>query len=98
MGIAGALILLAILFWILRTSAVAPRVEVSEARLFSFALLARRPRLAFGLLSIFLYVGAEVAIGSLMVNYLMLPKTLGATAATGGRLVAFYWGAPLWGA
>ena len=46
----------------------------------------------FGVVAIFLYVGAEVAIGSGMANYLMLPSTLAAAPQTAGTLVSVYWG------
>ena len=62
----------------------------------SFDLL-RQTRFAFGALCIFLYVGAEVAIGSVMVNYLMQPDTLAGTAERAGQLVAFYWGGAMVG-
>lgn len=69
--------------------------EVSLGRS-TFALL-KRPRSGFGALSIFLYVGAEVSIGSLLVNYLMEQHTLGLAAAAAGRMVAFYWGGAMVG-
>jgi FHS family L-fucose permease-like MFS transporter len=62
----------------------------------SFDLL-KQTRFAFGAACIFLYVGAEVAIGSVMVNYLMQPDTLGGTAERAGQLVAFYWGGAMIG-
>ncbi|MGH6827363.1 MAG: glucose/galactose MFS transporter, partial [Rhizomicrobium sp.] len=62
----------------------------------AFDLLGR-PRFAFGVASIFLYVGAEVAIGSVIVNYLMQPGTLGLSAVAAGKHVAFYWGGALLG-
>ena len=46
---------------------------------------------------IFLYVGAEVAIGSLIVNYLMQPGVLGLSAGDAGKHVPFYWGGALVG-
>ena len=45
-----------------------------------------------GALSIFVYVGAEVSIGSMMVNYLMQPGTLAASPKLAGTLVSVYWG------
>jgi FHS family L-fucose permease-like MFS transporter len=42
-----------------------------------------------GVLAIFLYVGAEVAIGSLMVNYLLQPKILEHTAGVACHPVGF---------
>ena len=62
----------------------------------SFDLLGQT-RFAFGALCIFLYVGAEVAIGSVMVNYLIQPDTLANTAERAGQLVAFYWGGAMVG-
>jgi FHS family L-fucose permease-like MFS transporter len=62
----------------------------------AFNLLAR-PRFAFGTLCIFLYVGGEVAIGSLIVNYLMQPNTLGIAAEEAGKHVPYYWGGAMVG-
>jgi FHS family L-fucose permease-like MFS transporter len=62
----------------------------------SFDLL-RRPRFAFGVLGIFVYVGGEVAIGSLLANYLMQADTLALAARQAGELVAFYWGGAMVG-
>jgi FHS family L-fucose permease-like MFS transporter len=78
LGIAAGIAVLCVVFWLLRNHRAAPRAS-TEASRFSLAVLAR-PRLAFGVLAIFLYVGAEVTIGSLMVNYLMQPKVMSATA------------------
>jgi FHS family L-fucose permease-like MFS transporter len=94
--IAGGLLVLAVLFWLLRRWAAAPRAD-RPASFGSTVALLRRPRLALGALSIFIYVGAEVSIGSIMVNYLMEPRTLGASAEAAGRLVAFYWGGAMVG-
>ncbi|WP_265528037.1 sugar MFS transporter [Sphingomicrobium marinum] len=46
--------------------------------------LLRRRRFSFGALCIFLYVGAEVAIGSIIINYLLLEGVM----ANGGPLTA----------
>ncbi len=62
----------------------------------SFGLLFR-PRLGFGVLAIFLYVGAEVTIGSFLVNYLMQSSTLGLEERRAGELIAFYWGGAMVG-
>ena len=53
--------------------------------------------MALGALSIFVYVGCEVTIGSFMTNYLMQPRTLGMAAQDAGRLVSFYWGGAMVG-
>jgi len=62
----------------------------------SFALL-RDKRFGLGALCIFLYVGAEVSIGSLIVNYLKQPKVLGLNEAAAGLYIPWYWGGTLVG-
>jgi FHS family L-fucose permease-like MFS transporter len=59
--------------------------------------LLTRPRFAFGALCIFLYVGAEVSIGSLVVNYLMQPGVMGLQEQAAGKLIGFYWGGAMIG-
>jgi FHS family L-fucose permease-like MFS transporter len=44
-----------------------------------------------GAAAIFLYVGAEVSIGSTMVNFLEQPNILDVTAEKAGKLVSAYW-------
>jgi len=55
------------------------------------------PPLRLGALCIFLYVGAEVAIGSLIVNYLMQASVLGISAEQAGKHVPLYWGGAMVG-
>jgi len=59
--------------------------------------LLQRKRFAFGALCIFLYVGAEVSIGSLIVNYLKQPGVMGLDAASAGKMIPFYWGGAMIG-
>jgi FHS family L-fucose permease-like MFS transporter len=87
--IAAALIVLAIVCWSVRHWV--QDTARSLAKKGNAALLGNR-RLMFGVASIFLYVGAEVSIGSSMANYLMLDSTLSAAAQTAGTLVSVYWG------
>ena len=88
-GLAIVLALIAVFFWTRRAVIDSHQVERVAAS-GTFALL-RRPRLAFGCFCIFVYVGAEVSIASIMINYLELPRTLGATAAAAGILLSYYW-------
>jgi FHS family L-fucose permease-like MFS transporter len=53
--------------------------------------------LVLGVVGIFMYVGAEVAIGSHIVSYLALPNVMGMDATSAGNQVAFYWGAAMVG-
>jgi FHS family L-fucose permease-like MFS transporter len=51
-----------------------------------------------GAAAIFLYVGSEVTIGSLMINYLNRPEVLGVSLAVAGAMTAnYYWGGALVG-
>ena len=53
--------------------------------------------LALGVVGIFAYVGAEVAIGSHIVSYVALPSVMGLDPTAAGNQVAFYWGAAMVG-
>lgn len=44
-----------------------------------------------GGIAIFLYVGAEVSIGSIMISFLEQPRVLAVKAETAGRLLSLYW-------
>ncbi len=92
---AGILAIVAVIFWFLRRAPL-PAVD-KAASLGSTIALLKNPRLAFGMLSIFIYVGAEVSIGSVMTNYLMMPHTLGLVAKDAGEMVSFYWGGAMIG-
>ena len=56
----------------------------------------RRP-LILGALAIFLYVGAEVSIGSFLVNYFAESSIAGLSHEDAGEMVAYYWGAAMIG-
>jgi FHS family L-fucose permease-like MFS transporter len=94
-GLAIALAVVAALVWYNRNKlveATAPKVSMLRA----FELL-RQPRFAFGAACIFLYVGAEVAVGSVIVNYLMEANVLGLDAESAGKHVPLYWGGAMVG-
>ena len=50
------------------------------------------PHLYLGAVAIFIYVGAEVSIGSFLVKYLADPEIAGLPLQQGAKLVALYWG------
>jgi FHS family L-fucose permease-like MFS transporter len=50
----------------------------------------RFPHLVLGMVAIFVYVGAEVSIGSLFINY--AKETAGLAEMSAKSLLAFYWG------
>jgi FHS family L-fucose permease-like MFS transporter len=59
--------------------------------------LLKNKRLFYGVIGIFTYVGAEVAIGSLLINWLGEPSVRGFTHEEAGKFVAFYWGGAMVG-
>jgi len=93
--IAATLTALAVMFWFMRKSPAPP--VAGQARMSALPALLTRPRLVLGALAIFVYVGAEVSIGSLMTNYLMQPRVLAAAAERAGKLVSLYWGGAMVG-
>ncbi|MDE2563686.1 MAG: sugar MFS transporter [Sphingomonadales bacterium] len=94
-GLAVALALVALVVWFNRNRLKGETHDESSL-LHSFDLL-RQPRFAFGAACIFLYVGAEVSIGSLIVNYMQQKSVLGVTAEVAGSYIPFYWGGALIG-
>jgi MFS transporter, FHS family, L-fucose permease len=95
-GLAAAILMVAAVVWTRRRSLKEIRDDDPSAFGHPGALL-RRPRFAFGVLCIFLYVGAEVSIGSLIVFYLEQQSVLGLSAVDAGKHVPFYWGGAMIG-
>ncbi len=95
LGLAVALGVLAALVWS-RRKRLAETISTNADIWKAFNLL-KRARFAFGAACIFLYVGAEVSIGSIIVNYLMQTNVLGLAAESAGKHVPFYWGGALVG-
>ena len=57
----------------------------------------KHPNLLLGALGIFAYVGAEVSIGSFLVNYFSLPEIAGFSTTRAAGFVSFYWGGAMIG-
>ena len=57
----------------------------------------KHSNLVFGAIGIFAYVGAEVSIGSFLVNYFGLPGIAGMSPQTAAGYVSFYWGGAMIG-
>ncbi len=95
LGLACALAVVAGAVWLHRDRLLGESHE-GGAALLDLSLL-RRPRFAFGSSAIFLYVGAEVAIGSLIVLYLEQGHVLGLDPQAAGKLIPLYWGGALVG-
>ncbi len=87
--IAAALAIVATAVWLQRNKLNETPSE-SGAALGGFDLL-KRLRFGWGALCIFVYVGAEVAIGSLIVNYLEQHDVMGLSQQAAGNHVWIYW-------
>lgn len=97
--IATFLIFVAIIFAVVRfhiADAERDDAAVNSAHAGYASALSSRP-LVFGIVAIFVYVGAEVSIGSFLVNYLIQDETAGLTAKSAAGLVTFYWGGAMVG-
>ncbi len=94
-GLAVALAVIAAAVFLFRNRLPQEQHDRSSP-LAGFELL-KRTRFGYGALCIFLYVGAEVAIGSLIVNYLMQASVLGLSDGAAGKLIAYYWGGAMVG-
>jgi FHS family L-fucose permease-like MFS transporter len=55
------------------------------------------PRVVLGAIGLFVYVGAEVTIGSLLVNYMGLPQIAGLREQVAANYLTFYWGGAMIG-
>ena len=95
LGLAVALLIVASVVWARRRRLSNTGADDTPI-LRAFNLLKQR-RFSFGALCIFLYVGAEVAIGSLLVSYLTQADTLNLGQEAAGKHVAFYWGGAMVG-
>jgi FHS family L-fucose permease-like MFS transporter len=95
--IAALTALLALFIWSMRARlrSAAPLQDAAEDSSVMRAL--RSPWALLGAGAIFLYVGAEVSIGSLMTNFLHQPDVFGVSLAQAGKLVSIYWSAAMVG-
>ena len=94
-GLALAIAVVAAVVWMFRNKLQGERHEASS--FIDGLKLLKRPRFGYGAACIFLYVGAEVAIGSFMINYLAQESVLNQTDAAIGWMVSLYWGGALAG-
>lgn len=96
MGLALVITGLAGLVWMRRNRLPHEEPEQLPPIRQSFDLL-RQTRFAWGAACIFLYVGAEVAIGSIIVAWLMQADVAGLSEGSAGRLISLYWGGAMVG-
>jgi MFS transporter, FHS family, L-fucose permease len=95
-AIAGALVLLALFIFVFRRLLDVTK-PVDEGQRPSIATAFKSPWAMFGAAAIFLYVGAEVSIGSAMTNFLHEPDMLNIPMDEAGAMVSYYWGGAMVG-
>ncbi|MGO4893096.1 sugar MFS transporter [Flavobacterium sp. W21_SRS_FM6] len=93
--IAVALVVVALVFYKLKLPNISEHLDESKAA--SHFTLFSHKHLTYGVLAIFLYVGAEVAVGSYLVNFFMQLGIEDMTTVTAGKMVSYYWGAAMVG-
>lgn len=93
--IASALIAIALFFgWY---SLPKPQVTEESTETETNESVFNYPRLMLGVGAIFLYVGAEVSIGSFLVNFFGLPHIAGMGEHQASAYIAYYWGGAMVG-
>lgn len=90
------LMLTAILIILIVLIKIVPLPRIQQESDISGGALAYR-HLKLGALAIFLYVGAEVSIGSFLVNFFGLDNIAGMDEAEASAFIAFYWGGAMIG-
>ena len=89
LGLAAALAVVAATVWAFRNRLKGEKHEATS--LAEGLALLKRMRFGYGAACIFLYVGAEVSIGSFIVSYLMQADVLALPEQSAGKLISLYW-------
>jgi len=90
-GLALVLFVLAVVVYLFRLPSLTETTEQADHQKHTLGQALRHRHLFFGVGAIFFYVGGEVAIGSLMVNYLSLPKIGGISEQQAAHFLGAYW-------
>ncbi len=86
-GLAAAFFAMAVIFKCIPLPAYKQEGKV-EAGIRAF----RHKHFVWGWLAIFFYVGSEVTVGSILINYLGSPEVMNLHEAHADKFLAFYWG------
>lgn len=92
--LAGILVLMAVIIYFCRLPVL--REETDESGADGQKLLRFR-HLVYGVVAIFAYVGAEVSIGSFLINFLEHPDIAGLSSVAASHHLALYWGGAMIG-
>lgn len=96
-GLGLCLVLLAVTIWKFKLPSFNPEADKSADASASSKSIWQHRKLVLGAIGIFVYVGAEVSIGSFLISYLSQPETGNMTLQTAARCVSLYWGGAMVG-
>ena len=95
--LAGTLFALAVVFMIIKLPDVFSSEDQVEVNHSPTVSAWKQRHLMLGAAAIFLYVGAEVSIGSFLINFLGQDNIAGMKESEAANYIAFYWGAAMVG-
>lgn len=84
---AGVFVIIAVMFKMARLPSFA-----NEEQLGGGLEVLKHPHTVLGMLAIFMYVGAEVAVGSVLINFLGAEQIAGLSSEAASHYLAYYWG------
>ena len=95
--IAGCLLAMAAFVALMRIPPLTEATERADNARHTYREVLGHPHLRWGVLAIFVYVGAEVSIGSFMINYITEPSIGGLDRDAATEHLAYYWGGAMVG-
>lgn len=96
LGIAAVLFVIGSIVWKMNLPTIVRQASETKAeRLPILTLIKKHPNLGFGLMALFMYVGAEVAIGTYLTDY--IAEKLQIEEHLANFYLSFYWGGMLVG-
>ncbi len=96
-GLAATLFALAIIVWLFRLPALTEATERADTRHHRFSDVLGFRHVRLGVVAIFLYVGAEVSIGSFLIIYLSRTEIGNISELAAAGYVSLYWGGAMVG-
>lgn len=98
LALAGVLLLMAVVFSLLKLPKIQSSDEAESSQPDqSLPSIWHSRTLVLGVIGIFVYVGAEVSIGSFLVSFLGQSDIAGLSEQDAGQRVSFYWGGAMLG-
>ncbi|RPE74834.1 sugar MFS transporter [Vulcaniibacterium tengchongense] len=97
LGVAAALIALALAVYFFRLPALTEATEQSGTRKHGFLEVLRHPHLRWGVLAVFFYVGVEVTVAHFMVKYVSRPEIGAMPEADASLYLSYYHGLAMLG-